>query len=132
MVRSAEVQTAPYRAVRDGSSSPELRLARRHLAERRVREDALGADLFGEPAWDVLLTLFIAEAEGRRLCVTKLCDEIPVPNTTALRWIFALTDRGMLLREGDPRNRRRVYVSLSDDARGAVRALLTRFRMLPM
>jgi DNA-binding MarR family transcriptional regulator len=126
MARPAEVQVAPYAAVRDAPGSPELRLARRHLAERRLRDAAFGAELFGEPAWDILLTLFIAQADGRRLCVTRLCGEIPVPNTTALRWVFALTEKGMLTREADPRSRRRIYVSLSREARTAVRALLAR------
>jgi DNA-binding MarR family transcriptional regulator len=108
-------------------ASPELRLARRHLAERRLRDEMLGADLFGEPAWDVLLTLFVAQEEGRKLCVTKLCDAVPVPSTTALRWIFALTGRRMLIRKGDPRNRRRVYLSLSNQTAAKVRSLLSRF-----
>jgi DNA-binding MarR family transcriptional regulator len=121
----------PLHARRDGDSpvanaSLELRLARRHLGERRQRDEALGAELFGEPAWDILLTLFVAQEEGRRLCVTRLCAEIPVPNTTVLRWIFALTERGMLIRQGDPHNGRRIYVSLSNQALAAVRALLSR------
>lgn len=96
---------------------PRVALARRHLAERRTRDAVIGPEMFGEPAWDVLLTLFVAQEDGRRLCVTRLCDAIPVPNTTILRWIFLLTQRGLLVRQGDPRHRRRVYISLSEDAR---------------
>lgn len=128
---SARAANGPERGAGDTPSTPELAVARRHLAERRLRDEVMGAEMFGEPAWDLLLTLFVAQGEGRRLCVTRLCDAIPVPNTTVLRWIFSLTQRGLLIREGDPRNRRRVYLSLSDEAGGAVCALLARFVALP-
>lgn len=69
----------------------------------------------GEPAWDMLLTLFVAQAEGRHLPVSALCLATPVPVTTAHRWILVLTGSGLAVRIGDPEDGRRSYVYLFAD-----------------
>jgi DNA-binding MarR family transcriptional regulator len=73
----------------------------------------LGADLFGEPVWDLVLDLFIAQAEGRRTCVSSACIGAAVPSTTALRWIKELESRGILQRESDPADARRTFLALA-------------------
>lgn len=81
---------------------------------RRSRESIFAeADLFGEPAWDIMLDLFIARAQRRETSVTSACVGSAVPSTTALRWIGVLESLGLLVREVDPHDRRRVFVSLS-------------------
>ena len=83
---------------------------------RRLRAQLLGDEgLFGEPAWDLLLDLFIAEAEGKRLSVTAACIGAAVPTSTALRWIVILETRGLVRRENDPADARRVFLHLTDD-----------------
>lgn len=42
-------------------------VAERLYAERRRRDEYFPAALFGEPAWDLLLALFIAHDEGRHV-----------------------------------------------------------------
>ncbi|WP_240530230.1 MarR family transcriptional regulator [Novosphingobium sp. PC22D] len=92
-------------------------LARQTYADRRRRPKIFGnEDLFGEPAWDIVLDLFIAAKERRRVSVTSACIGSAVPSTTALRWITILEREGLLLREADPSDARRIYVKLS--ARG--------------
>jgi hypothetical protein len=103
--------------------SPEGNLARHLLAERREREDTLG-DLFGEPAWDMLLDLFAAHEEQVKISVSSLCIAAAVPSTTALRWISVLHERGHLIRRGDPRDGRRVWVELSPATFGSMKSLL--------
>jgi DNA-binding MarR family transcriptional regulator len=44
--------------------------------------------------------------------------------SSALRWIKALTDRGLFARSADPQDGRRVYIELSDDAARALTAYL--------
>ena len=104
--------------------SAEADLARRLLAVRRDREPALGRGLFGEPAWDILLDLFAAHEEGQSVSVTNLCAAANVPTSTALRWISALEERGKLVRENDPGDRRRINVSLTEEAAVEMRGLL--------
>jgi hypothetical protein len=94
-----------------------LELARQTYDDRRRRTKIFRTDaLFGEPAWDILLDLFIAAKERRRVSVTSACIGSAVPSTTALRWIAILEKQGFLVREADPGDARRVYVKLS--ARG--------------
>ena len=46
-------------------------VAERLYAERRRREEYFPAALFGEPAWDLLLALFIAQDDGRHVPLTE-------------------------------------------------------------
>lgn len=94
-----------------------VELARQTYDDRRRRTKIFRSeDLFGEPAWDILLDLFIAAKERRRVSVTSACIGSAVPSTTALRWITILEKQELLVREADPGDARRVYVKLS--ARG--------------
>lgn len=90
--------------------------ARRFYKSRRIRSRAFKDDrLFGEPAWDLLLDLFIAEAEGKKLSVTAACIGAAVPTSTALRWLLILEQRGLLTRESDPTDARRVFLRLTGE-----------------
>lgn len=94
-----------------------VELARQTYEDRRRRAKIFQSDdLFGEPAWDILLDLFIAAKERRRVSVTSACIGSAVPSTTALRWITILEKQSLLVREADTGDARRVYVKLS--ARG--------------
>jgi DNA-binding MarR family transcriptional regulator len=100
---------------------------RRLIRARRLREQYLPGDLFADPAWDMLLDLMAARLEDNRVAVSSLCIAAAVPATTALRWIKALTDRGLLVRSADPQDGRRVYIELSEET---ARALGTYLRVL--
>ena len=92
----------------------------RLIRERRHRASHFDAELFREPAWDILLDLAYANATGRRLCVTAVCIGSGVPSTTALRWIGLLIDAGLVEREDDPGDRRRGWLSLTEAGRDAM------------
>ena len=62
--------------------------------------------------------------EKNRVAVSSLCIAAAVPATTALRWIKALTDRGLFVRAADPEDGRRVFIELSDEAARALAAYL--------
>jgi len=86
---------------------------RQLLRSRRLREQQLGADLFADPAWDILLQALAAELGRERLPVSEVCDECPVPTTSALRWINKLEDDGWLVRDGDPLDPNESWIELS-------------------
>jgi Winged helix DNA-binding domain len=88
-------------------------IAREIYAVRRRRHKALPADLFGEPTWDILLDLYIAAREDRRVPTTSACIGAHVPPTTALRWLRILEARGLVEREDDGRDGRRTFVCLT-------------------
>lgn len=88
-------------------------VAENEYRSRRLREEVLGNDLFGEPAWDMLLDLYINHARKRRVPVTSLCQASSRPITTALRWITELQTRGLVSRCDSSQDNRVSYVELT-------------------
>lgn len=84
------------------------------IRARRLRDGFFEASLFADPAWDILLDLYLAHLDQRRTTVTALCAAASVPMTTGLRHIAALVDRGLILRAQSARDLRVVHVELAD------------------
>lgn len=103
-----------------------LRSARQAYRRRRSRSQFFDDSLFGEPAWDILLDLFIAAKERKRVPVTSACIGAAVPTTTALRWLAILEEGGLVLREADPADARRIFVRLTTEAYGKMVAYFAR------
>ena len=95
---------------------PDPRLLRRIIRQRQLRARYFDGDLFGDPAWDMLLDLTAARAEHTRVSVTSLCIASGVPPTTALRWIGQMTEAGLLERVEDETDRRRAFIALTEKA----------------
>lgn len=64
--------------------------ASRMLAQRRQRQELLGPELASEPAWTMLLALFVAYEESKPASVTQLSAAAGTPPATALRWLATL------------------------------------------
>lgn len=105
-----------------------VELAQKIIKERRQRDRWLGADLFGEPVWDMLIDLFISAETQRRVGTSSLCIASGVPATTALRHLAAMEKRGMIVRHPDPHDNRRVFIKLVDEWHSKVDQLLTSWR----
>jgi hypothetical protein len=101
---------APPRADVPNVSAEALRTM---IRARRLRGTYLPADLFADPAWDMLLDLLQAELVQHRVPVSSLCIAAAVPATTALRWIKSMTDCGLLVRRDDPHDGRRVFIEMA-------------------
>lgn len=98
-----------------------LALARKTYALRRKRAAIFGNhDLFGEPAWDIMLDLFIAQGDGKSVSVSSACIGSAAPATTGLRWLGVLADQGLVVRENDPEDNRRVLVRLTSAGHAAM------------
>ena len=95
---------------------PDARLVRQVIAKRQARAKFFDAELFADPAWDMLLDLTAARVERKRVSVTSLCIASAVPPTTALRWIGQMVDAGLFIRVEDETDRRRAFIDLSDRA----------------
>lgn len=72
--------------------------------------------IFGEPAWDILLDLYLAHQSGKPVAVTSACVAAAVPVTTALRWLGTLEQHELVQRTPDSRDRRRMLVALTTRA----------------
>jgi len=101
------------------------------LVARRKRAEFFPADLFADPAWDMILDMMVARLEGKEVSISSLCIASAVPPTTALRWIKDLTDRGFILRIPDKTDRRRTHVALSDEACNALLGWVVSVGVLP-
>ncbi len=96
----------------------------------RRRRDSLmtsqfGADVFADPAWDIILDLYIQNSKNQDVCVTSACAAAMVPITTALRYITVLSDRGMIERSKNQKDGRSYLLRLSPEAVHIVEELLT-------
>jgi len=81
---------------------------------RRRRSKFLDPSLFAEPAWDMLLDLFVASASGRVVSVTRLCRAADVPDATGLRWIEMLESKGLVRRRSVSEEGHLRLVEISD------------------
>jgi hypothetical protein len=109
------------------STPLDLGIFARHLYdERRIRDTALGAELFADPMWDLMLELYASAADGEKVSVSRACSASRAPSSSALRYIKEMTAKGLVVRDECRSDARRVYVRLSDKARGAMTDLLNR------
>ena len=87
------------------------------------RREALGPGLFADPAWNILLDLFLSLERGRDLSVTAVCIGSRSSAATALRYITLLVERGLIDRIADEHDGRRTYVRLTVGGWNAMVAL---------
>jgi len=99
----------------DSRSAEMLGVAQKLSRQRRARDHILGTALFGEPAWEILLELYAARIEGRRLTATSACMASGVPPTTALRWLTRLEEANLVVRSRDSRDARLSLLDLTDE-----------------
>jgi len=108
----------------DGSTSEELqRLAGGIYDARRKRDKILSGELFGEPAWDMLLALYCFPGRGEALAVTGLSYAANVAESTGHRIQAELARSGLIERTRDRSDKRRQFVALTVKGR----ALLERY-----
>ncbi len=65
------------------------------------------------PSWDMLIALMSAKRSGRQLSMSDLCLACDAPESTALRLIHQLRDKGYAEMVPDRSDRRRTRVSLT-------------------
>ncbi len=118
--KPAEVAFTPGETASDATDLANQRmeyakLARKAYATRRKREGIFGqVELFGEPAWDILLDLYVAFVEEKSVSVSSACIGSAAPPTTGLRWLGVLAENDLIAREPDPEDQRRVMVQLTE------------------
>jgi predicted transcriptional regulator len=99
----------------DPSDAHLVALAERDLSWRLWRNKAFGAAaMFGEPTWELLLDLFVQSQRWNEVTVTSACIAAGVPTTTALRYLSALIDAGLVERKPSQADKRMHLVVLTD------------------
>ena len=98
---------------------------------RVERDRVFGNSLFPDPTWRIMLDLALAELTGRKQSVSSLCLASGVPPTTALRRLHRLEVRGLIRREQDETDLRRVWIFLTEHGHGEMRRFLDRIGSAP-
>lgn len=96
--------------------------AMRATARRRTRH--LASEWFGEPAWEMLLELFIQFAGGARVSTKSLAIASGAPDTTALRIMDRLEAASMIERSPSQVDKRVTLVNLTKEGVVAVGSVL--------
>jgi hypothetical protein len=71
------------------------------LKFRRIRSEILPCELFAEPGWDLLLELFVADANGHRLTARAVSERDNIPPSVLSRWLIHLTQIGFIVGDGN-------------------------------
>lgn len=100
--------------------------AREVIASRRLITRYFDADLFADPAMDILLDLYAAGEEKKKVCTSSACIAAAVPSTTALRWIARLKAAQLIEEKPDPADGRRKWLTLTPKAHARMTAFLER------
>lgn len=95
-------------------------IASRYLKLRANRSAIATEPLLSDPAWDILLDLFVGHVRGQNVTVTRACIASRRPSTTSLRYIDRMSKEGLIFREKDLRDNRKVHLRITDRACQAV------------
>lgn len=101
-----------------------LTMAIAWIRARKLRDDMLGGDLFCDPAWSILLELYVHHRQQSAMPITSLCAASGIPPSTGLRWVALLERRGLIARKPDPFDKRKIYAVLTAEAIERVEATL--------
>lgn len=98
--------------------------ARRLYRLRRMRDAQFGAELFGEPAWDLLLDLYIASSQDRLSSPMKARSGAIIPSPAAVPYVPLLREYG-LVEPLDTESPALTMVAISNEGFERMTALLT-------
>ena len=90
--------------------------AKRILDVRRMRKKHFDQpEIFGEPAWDILLDLYTHQFQNDDVSVKSAAIGSGAPATTALRWLNILEERKLICSAEDSTDHRRRFVRLTPE-----------------
>jgi hypothetical protein len=129
-----EQNETPNRACSFGSyRRPTSEQLKELLKARQARANFFGAHLFADPAWDILLQVYVALLDKETLLVSTLLRTSSVPATTMLRWVRALEQDGWLEHNREPLEHPQSFLKLSAAGKlGMERYLASVWPSLPL
>ncbi len=88
----------------------------KYIKNRELRKNNISSTLFINPSWDILVELFYARLIRKPEYVSSIVTAGGTPPTTGLRHLSRLQKQGFIERENQRHDRRRVKITISDDA----------------
>ncbi|WP_156350340.1 hypothetical protein [Sphingomonas sp. Leaf20] len=98
------------------------------LSFRRYRSRALSPNIFGEPAWELLLEVFVADAVGAPMIGRIAAERNEASPNVMSRWLRHLSSEGLLVGDGDASLDDEL--TLSGSGMAAIEAVLLQARSL--
>jgi hypothetical protein len=99
ILRQASVRVALLSDPLSPEAGHSLRtVAERLYQERRKRDEYFPAGLFGEPAWDLLLSMFIAQDDGRNFSLPEAYEAARVDPRKGPALVEKLVAAGLVTR----------------------------------
>jgi len=110
--------SAPAAVPQEAAESPvtpeDLTASIRELLKKEASKRKIGGgELFGDPAWEMLLDLLLAKIEKQQVSVSSACIASGAPMSTALRLVRRLVSEGVLFRIPDEHDRRRNFLIIN-------------------
>lgn len=99
--RIAEQLNLSQEPPRGPEASSKYRLVCQAYEARRQRTEIFDADLFADPAWDILLASFREHLAVRPFTLGDAIAAADVPPSTGARWVKLLERRGLLTLRDD-------------------------------
>lgn len=99
--------------------------ARQEIANRRRRSQLFPRAMFGEPAWDMLLVLYVADGCAPET-IRDLRELAGLTHTTALRWLDYLESQQLIARKAHPTDRRSAFCRVDRQGDRAARPIFLR------
>ena len=98
------------------------------ITSRRVRDQLLNVSgLFGEPAWDLLLLLFVAHVDGKQIPIMSASISSTTATSAELSYLKALESKKLVERVDSRSGDGVVIVQLTTHAVSQMTEALTRF-----
>ena len=85
------------------------------LTARRSRAAFFRPTILGEPAWNMLLDLFVQQTSGTGVSVTSATIASDAPQATALRYVALMQKEGLIERHSSTADRRVCYLRLTQE-----------------
>lgn len=104
---------------------PPLRLAEAMVACRRDRASFMAPKLMGDPAYEILLGLFVSEEKGAAAAIDTIGSEDVYSHFATRRWVDVLMKEGMVV-DASPGNDIRPRIRLSHATKQALISWLER------
>ncbi|MEH3098843.1 hypothetical protein [Sphingomonas adhaesiva] len=101
----------------------ELDAIARYKCAREARRMFFG-DIFTDPAWDIIVTLALAQDRPDGITAMEACARTERSTTRALRHLLVLSEAGLVSRTRDTRDGRKIRVALTERGLEAWRAWL--------
>ena len=101
------------------------------LCARQLRSSILGTGLFSDPAWDIVLTLYLGQLRGETVSIAHLAEAASISANAAYRWLEALEREGLIELGDGLADAKDFHVELTHKGSSAMRRWLAQWLNCP-